>query len=136
MLMVLDASILLAWLFDDESSDLAEAAVGRALAEGGMAPSILLYEFSNGVRSAVRSRRLERDAVESVHQRVSALEIRIIDFGLQELGNSVTPLALAHDLTTYDASYLHLALRDGVPLATLDRRLRATAEKAGCALFV
>ena len=48
--------------------------------------------------------------------------------------HDVVPLARETGLTVYDASYLDLAARFGVPLATLDRRLAAAAEQVGVAL--
>lgn len=135
MSIVIDASTLLAWLLEDESSDLAEAAIARALDDGAMAPTILTYEFANGVRSAVRRRRLAKNATEDAHRRVAALDIQRIELSTSDLVITVTALALEHGLTTYDASYLFLALRERLPLATLDRRLQAAAEAAGCEVF-
>jgi predicted nucleic acid-binding protein len=51
-----------------------------------------------------------------------------------ESRGSVLSLARGHGLSAYDATYLELALRRGLPLATLDRRLRAAAEAAGVSL--
>jgi predicted nucleic acid-binding protein len=47
----------------------------------------------------------------------------------------VLSVAREHDLSAYDAAYLELALRKGLPLATLDTRLRNAARRAGVELF-
>ena len=44
-------------------------------------------------------------------------------------------LARTHNLTTYDAAYLELALRLGLPLATLDSRVKAACAAAGVPVF-
>lgn len=44
-------------------------------------------------------------------------------------------LARAHHLSAYDASYLELAIRLGLPLACLDGKLRAAARATGVAEF-
>lgn len=48
-------------------------------------------------------------------------------------GQSIVTLALAHDLSTYDATYLHVAMTTGEPLATLDRQLQRAAASVGVA---
>jgi predicted nucleic acid-binding protein len=50
------------------------------------------------------------------------------------LGQQILPLARAHRLTAYDAAYLELASREGLPLATLDGDLRKAAAAAGATL--
>ena len=45
--------------------------------------------------------------------------------------NGVHRLALDHRLTSYDAAYLELALRHGLPLATLDDELIRASKAAG-----
>ena len=44
-------------------------------------------------------------------------------------------LARRYRLSAYDASYLELALRTGLPLATLDEDLQKAARKAGVKKF-
>ena len=53
----------------------------------------------------------------------------------QELLEETGSLAVRHSLTAYDASYLYLALRERLPLATLDARLTTAAAAAGCEVF-
>jgi predicted nucleic acid-binding protein len=43
-------------------------------------------------------------------------------------------LARTHHLSAYDAAYLELAIREGLPLATLDDDLRRAAARAGVVL--
>lgn len=49
--------------------------------------------------------------------------------------HEILPLARIHRLTTYDASYLGLAMGMGLPIATLDKALRQAARKAKVPLF-
>ena len=50
-------------------------------------------------------------------------------------GSELMALARARKLTVYDAAYLDLAIREGLPLATLDRQLERAALAEGVALF-
>ena len=120
---VLDASIAHAWAFE-EFSETADVVRTRLGSDAVLAPSLWWFELRNGLVMAERRRRTtERETGEFLGW-------------IAELGVTIDPLpdeaavmtlARRHRLTVYDASYLELALREAVPLATLDGPLAAAA---------
>lgn len=135
MAFVIDASTVLAWIFDDETSPYADEVLDRLQMETGVAPSIWPLEVANGLWRAERQNRLTVAKVVRSVELIVALPIRIDDTTSDMALGRVLTLARTHSLTAYDASYLELAIRDGLSLATEDRDLRAAAERSGVALF-
>jgi predicted nucleic acid-binding protein len=129
MALVLDASITLSWFFPDERTAFTDAALEIAAQEECWAPAVWRLEFSNALLVAERKRRLTRDERLQVLDEASRLNLRV-DPTLQDL-RRISAMADRHDLSTYDAAYLELALRLGSALITLDKKLAAAAVAAG-----
>jgi predicted nucleic acid-binding protein len=129
MALVLDASITLSWFFPDERTAFTDAALDVAAQEECWAPAVWRLEFSNALLVAERKRRLSRDERLQVLDEASRLNLRV-DPTLQDL-RRISAMAERHDLSTYDAAYLELALRLGSPLITLDKKLASAAAAAG-----
>jgi predicted nucleic acid-binding protein len=134
---VLDASVALSWFIDKPLAPDAEHA-RQLLATGWTArvPAIWQLEMINGFVKAERRRSLSADEIDESFvetQRLLATSVRL-DAGLPLLEDTLM-LARSLQVTSYDASYVELATREGLPLATLDKRLRAAAVKAGVALL-
>lgn len=131
MAIVIDASFVAAWLLPGAASDETDAIGQRLLLEPGLAPSHFWHEIRNLLLSAHRHGRLSR---ENLMFQVAKLDnIPIADCG--PCGASETlRLALAHDLSAYDAAYLSLALAERAPLATLSRALARAAKAEGVGL--
>lgn len=127
--LVVDCSVTLAWFLLDERNELAE----RILAHIGQlelwAPPIWRYELANGLEVARRRGRLRSSHWHEAIREAGLAPVRIDPTlpGCPELAE----LAAREKLTTYDAAYLELALRRGLPLATLDADLAAAAERHG-----
>jgi len=136
MAVVVDASICLAMAFHDERSELAMLLAEGLRTEDGLASPIWPLEVANALVSARKRSRLTEEEFEAAHAVLLGLPVQVGEIDGTESFGPVSALARAHDLSTYDASYLYLALRERVPLATLDSRLRVAAEAAGCELFV
>jgi predicted nucleic acid-binding protein len=124
-LIVIDASIALSWLFEDELDDLARESAGRVIRETAIVPAIFSAEITNALLAAARKKRIERANLESALRRMAQLPIKI-DTATLDLSEEVR-LAMKHRLTVYDALYLALACRHGLPLLTRDEALRAAA---------
>ena len=130
MTFVLDASVTLAWCFDDESSVVADHVLARLEHETALTPAHWPLEVANALWSAERRGRLEASELLRVQALLTALPIDIAPVELSTaLG--VVDTARTHDLSVCDAVYLGLAAARGLPLATLDLRLRAAALRAG-----
>jgi predicted nucleic acid-binding protein len=134
---VLDASVALSWCFDDEVSTYAELVLDL-LADGAeaRAPAVWPLEVANAILSAQRRKRISE--AESVRwlNRIGALPIVIsTPSNLGEIGD-LFAIARQFGLSIYDATYLELARRFDVPLATIDRKLSAAARKSGISTSV
>jgi predicted nucleic acid-binding protein len=133
--LVLDASVALSWCFEDEASALGDAVLRHLERDAAIVPAIWPIELANGLRSAERRGRLDRQSVEAVGALLMALPIQVEESSrLDEALGRILPLALEASLTAYDAAYLDLALRHGLPLATADDQLARAAQAAGVTL--
>ena len=132
---VLGASMALAWFFDDETTAATEA-VFDLVTNGveALAPPLWPYEVANSLAVAERRKRTTPGKTAGFLNRLAKFPITIGWSDANTVAHvfeQVLSLARQHKLSTYDAAYLELALREGLPLATLDRNLRKAAEAAG-----
>jgi predicted nucleic acid-binding protein len=135
MPMVIDASIALAWCFEDETSSSADEVLAMLPDDEAVAPSIWPLEIANALRSAERRGRIDEGDVPSATRLLTALPIRVETLSLDRTLADVLPLARATQLSAYDAAYVDLALRTGFPLATADDFLAQAALAAGAAVL-
>lgn len=134
--LVLDASVAVSWCFSDERSRVAEEVLDLVAAGGELlAPAIWPLEVANALLAAERRKRISPAQAAALLQRISKLSIVIEPMAMGRAFDQVLAVARQHDLTEYDASYLEVALREGLPLATLDTKLRRAARSAGVALI-
>jgi predicted nucleic acid-binding protein len=129
--LVIDSSITLAWFFDDERTERADAVMRQVAKAGAVVPSLWRLEIANALQSALRRKRINaafRDA--------SIADLRSFPIAVDSetdrhaWGTSLT-LAERCQLTLYDAAYLELAQRLRLPLASLDQDLRAASRTLG-----
>jgi predicted nucleic acid-binding protein len=128
---VVDCSVALAWCFADEASAAGDALLERLKDEGGVVPALWHLEVGNVLLQAERRGRI---APADLAARVDLLRRLPIVTDGESTGRAlveVLALARAHRLTTYDAAYLELAARRGLPLATKDSELLEAAERIG-----
>jgi predicted nucleic acid-binding protein len=122
-----------AWCFPDERSDRTEALLDElAAGSEAAAPRVFAYEVRNVVVKGLRRGRIEEDDATSFLDLLEQLPIRLLD---PPSYGEVFVLARRFDLNFYDASYLELAQRLGVPIATVDNRLAEVASAAGVAQY-
>ncbi len=128
---VVDASTALAWCFPDEASEYADGILVSLEKKTMLVPAVWGLEITNAFLVGERKKRLTQPDIKLFLSLIESLSF-IED--VQSVGKSVRnvfPLAREYGLTAYDASYLELAIRHGVPLATLDGKLRNAAKQAG-----
>jgi predicted nucleic acid-binding protein len=135
MTLVVDASIAVAWCFEDERSPETDAALEFVGKEGAVVPALWRLEVANGFRSAIRRGRTDRTYRDTALERLSMLAIETDAETVKHAWSATLALADKHGLTPYDAAYLELAQRRRVPLATLDLDLRSAAANEGVAIF-
>lgn len=127
MNLVIDASLTMAWYFEDESTPTTDALLDRVVALGAVVPGLWRLEVANAFQMAVR-----RQRIDALYRDASLAELGHMPITIDTSTNSYawsTTLRLAERfaLTLYDAAYLELAQRRSLPLATLDKDLHAAA---------
>ncbi|MEW6201291.1 MAG: type II toxin-antitoxin system VapC family toxin [bacterium] len=135
MSFVLDCSVAIAWCFNDESNSYTDAALEKTGAEGAFVPSIWPLEIQNVLLVAERRSRLGQAQSARFLEILGALPVFVDREHTEWLSRSLMDTARKLKLSAYDATYIELAMRQRVPLATLDKRLRKAAQKAGVQLF-
>jgi predicted nucleic acid-binding protein len=133
--LVIDASSVLSWCFEDEGGPEADALIEKVASEGAAVPGMWSLEIANGL--VVGERRGRIRPAESAAFVAMIEELPIVTdraTGARALHETMS-LAREHRLTAYDAAYLELAMRLGLPLATGDRGLSAAAQRVGVVLL-
>jgi predicted nucleic acid-binding protein len=133
--LIVDGSIALAWLFEDERTEPVLRIRDSVLAEGGVVPALWHLEVANGLMVAERRGRISRGFRQESLRDLGRLLLDMDTETMSHAWGSTAALAERHRLTVYDAAYLELALRRNLPLATLDRELRAAAEACSVPLL-
>jgi predicted nucleic acid-binding protein len=128
---VLDCSVAVSWCFEDEAAEETDALLERARDEGAVVPSLWHLELGNVLLQAERRGRIHAADVTTRLALIGDLPILTDgETSLRALREILT-LARAETLTTYDAAYLELSIRCGLPLATKDRSLQVAARRIG-----
>jgi predicted nucleic acid-binding protein len=125
MAFVLDSSVALAWLLQDEANERTDTLADRLEQENAHVPSIWSLEVGNALMNALRRKRISDGDFDNCISALSALPIEV-----DTTADNADVLLIARrlSLTSYDAAYLELAQRRGFPLATLDAKLRQASK--------
>jgi predicted nucleic acid-binding protein len=128
-----DASAALPWCFEDEATPWTESLLNRlAVGERIVVPAHWPLEVTNGLLMAIRRGRVTGEKVRRFIEDLKGLALRIEPPLSPMFWPGVLETAEQHRLTAYDAAYLELARRTGLPLATLDGDLQTAAATAEC----
>jgi predicted nucleic acid-binding protein len=131
--LVVDCSVIVAWCFPDERTDYTSAILKLiSTPSEAVAPRLSAYEVRNSVLMGLRRNRISSVHAHDFLELIGSLPIRMSD---PVSYDEVFYLADRLKLTVYDAAYLDLALRERLPIATLDKALRTAAEKSGVAIY-
>lgn len=132
---VLDNSVVMAWCFRDVGDGYADTVL-EALAEGeALVPGIWPLEVANVLAGAERRGRLSESDSTRFLALLAELPLRVVQESPQRVTGEILALTRETGLSAYDASYLDLAMREDVPIATLDLAIRKAAAKVGTKLF-
>lgn len=132
---VIDNSVVMSWFFSDEASDYTRRVLESLADNAAFVPSIWPLEVANVLLSGQRrSRCTEAEAARFVTL-LEALPIHIDGRTPDKALHEILQLGREHGLSSYDAAYLELAMREGIPLATQDKALLRAAGAAGVAIF-
>lgn len=135
MSLVLDASMAVAWLFEDETNDATREVLRTVAVQGAEVPSLWHLEVANVLRNAARRGRCHESYVDQSLGRLGRLPITVDDQTVERAWDATLTLAREAGLTLYDAAYLELAQRRQLPLATLDTALVAAAAQRNVAVL-
>jgi predicted nucleic acid-binding protein len=135
MTVVIDSSVTLAWLYNDERTEAVERVFAGVIAADARVPTIWRLEVANGLLQGIRRRRI--DEAFRDHALADLLDLRIVADADTDTSAWSTTIDYSDRfaLTVYDACYLELAQRLHLPLASLDRDLRAAGGALGLELL-
>ena len=126
---VVDNSVVMSWCFKDETNKYADTVLDRLKEATAVVPSIWPLEVVNVLLVAERQKRLsESDSIRFITL-LSQLPIMVEPERPEKMMKELLALARANNLSSYDASYIDLAMRRGFPIATLDNRLIEAARR-------
>lgn len=129
---VLDCSVAAAWFFQDEAALPTDELLDQLIEDGqAVVAAHWALEVGNTLLMAEQRKRCSVAESGQFLAVLDALPIEADHDTAARASTSTLALARTHNLTVYDAAYLELAMRRGLPLATLDRELRTVARKIG-----
>ena len=125
---VVDNSVVMSWCFKDQVNAYADSVLDSFKAATAYVPSVWSLEVVNVLLAAERANLIsEADSVRFINL-LSQLPIQVQHEGPDKTMKDLLALARTHELSSYDESYLDLAMKKGLPLASLDKKLRVAAE--------
>ena len=126
---VVDNSVVMSWCFKDETNKYADTVLDKLTESAAVVPSIWPLEVVNVLLVAERQKRLsESDSIRFITL-LSQLPIVVEYERPEKMMRELLALARAYNLSSYDASYLDLAMRKGFPIATIDNKLIEAARR-------
>lgn len=126
MSFVVDASVILAWMLPGERHQAAANLVARLRSAGACAPDLLMLEVANALLTTERRGRITGGEREELTDVLARLPLILVPVGADQM-QEAAEIASWFSLSTYDASYLALAMVRSLPIATFDTRLVAAA---------
>jgi predicted nucleic acid-binding protein len=132
---VVDCSIAMAWLFNDEATPKTAALLSRLATETALVPAWWFIEITNVLAMAERKGCITPTQSDAFIADLGKLGIERDGEAPDRAFTHLLALCRTRRLTSYDAIYLDLAVRRNLPLATLDDVLRKTANKLGVRLL-
>lgn len=128
---VLDSSVALAWALPRQQTTRTKTLLDEATEHGALTTALWPIEVANVLLIYERRKQMTAAERTSAVGFYSGLPIQTDDQTAVRAWSTAFELALAHKLTIYDAGYLELSLRSGLPLATLDQALSKAASSLG-----
>jgi predicted nucleic acid-binding protein len=130
--LVVDCSIAMTWIFHNEATPHTAKRLNQEVA---LVPDWWFLELTNVLVLAERKGRIMPVDTAKFLAELSKLDIEVDTDSAQRAFDHLLPLCRLHQLTSYDAVYLDLAIRRQLPLASLDEPLRKAAKKMGVQLL-
>ena len=131
MSLIADISVVLAWLFEEDQTARALDVLRRIEKDVLLVPPLWWSELENGILMGERRGRKTPAESSAFLKLVRTLSIRTDDTPRHRVSDDILDIGRRHNLTSYDATYVELALREGAPLATFDEAVRKCARGVG-----
>jgi predicted nucleic acid-binding protein len=139
MSFVLDNSVTMRWFFGDgkpQELAYAEKVLDAMKKDNALVPATWGLEVANVIARAEAKGLVTEARSGAFLEMLDGVDIDVDSATFAQALSDTLQLARRYKLSSYDASYLELALRLGMPLATLDEDLQKAAKKAGVKRFV
>ncbi len=133
--LVIDCSLTMAWYFEDEATPYTNAVRNAMATERAVVPALWSLEVANVLLTGERRKRSTQAHAAKWLRFLAALPIAIDTDTPFRAFDPMLRLARSNKLTAYDAAYLDLAIRVGLPLATLDEDLEKAARANGVSIY-
>ena len=133
--LVIDSSVTIAWCFPDEQDHYSQAVLNALASERAIVPDLWHLEVANTLLVGERRRRSTQANTAAWFGFLASLPITVDEETKAYAFGTTLSLAREHHLSAYDAAYLELAIRRGLPLATLDDKLKTAALAVGVVLY-
>jgi predicted nucleic acid-binding protein len=133
--LIVDCSVAMAWCFVDEATKSTNELLERLADEAALVPALWHLEITNVLALAEKKNRINKGEVDEFISLLESLEIEADEESSNRAFHHLLPLCRTYQLTSYDATYLDLAVRRKLPLASLDEPLRKAAKKLGVKLL-
>lgn len=128
MSLVLDSSVAVAWIYADEATEAVLNIFERMMKQDqAWIPALWRWEVANALQMNIRRGRHGAAFRDEALSNLACLPIKVDAQAEPEVWLGALVMAERYGLTLYDAAYLEIAVRRKIPLATLDRQLRAAA---------
>ncbi|MGH8759910.1 MAG: type II toxin-antitoxin system VapC family toxin [Burkholderiales bacterium] len=127
---VLDNSVVTGWYIPDQATPYTQSIAKRLETDRAIVPALWQLEFANVLKTACTRGKLSLDNAREIVVTIAALPIEL-DSGLAPSPRQLLELAMRYSLSSYDAAYLELALRHGIPIACQDAKLKEASLQAG-----
>ncbi len=135
MKLVIDCSVTMAWCFEDETTKETEDILEALIQSNALVPSIWPLEVVNVLAVAERRKRISASDSVRFMELVSSLPIQVVQESSLRIFGTISNLARTYELSSYDAAYLDLAMREGAVIATQDKALRKAAKACKVKIF-
>ena len=129
---IVDASVGFAWVYQGQAAPETDQLLNE-VADGAkvIVPALWFLEMSNVLLMAQRRHRLTAGQRKAAMEKLTAMQFTVDEEGTRNAFGKTSELAEKYGLTIYDATYLELALRRSLPLASRDEALRKAAKQCG-----
>lgn len=133
--LVIDSSVAVAWCFGDEQDEYSQSILDALRSVPAVVPALWHLEVANTLLVGERRKRsTQADTVQWLNF-LASLAIAVDDETHLRAFSDTVNLGRTHGLSAYDAAYLELAMRRGLPLASLDEKLKSAAQTVGVSLY-